>query len=106
MALLLTEISDGRAASLTNLRVGQPKGTMWPLLRCDDMKSFQIGTKISHMVTCIGSVLYSEESLFFYSPSLLYMIDCLVKSNETYFPETHDSMYSLEDDWVTPPSLP
>ena len=34
------------------------------------------------------------------------MIDCLVKSNQTYFPETHDSMYSLEDDWVTPHSLP
>ena len=31
------------------------------------------------------------------------MIDCLVKSNETYFPETHDPMYSLEDDWVSPP---
>ena len=23
------------------------------------------------------------------------MIGCLVKSNETYFPETHDSMYNL-----------
>ncbi|KAI6647729.1 hypothetical protein LOD99_8570 [Oopsacas minuta] len=57
------------------------------------------------METYIGSVLYSEDSLFFSSPSRLYMIDCLVKSNETYFPETHDSMYSLEDDWVSHPSL-
>ncbi|KAI6659663.1 hypothetical protein LOD99_14586 [Oopsacas minuta] len=69
----------GRAASLANLRVGQPKGPMWSLLRCDDKKSFQIGTKVSHMVACIGSVLYSEDSLFFPSPS--------------------------QDDWVSPPSL-
>ena len=34
------------------------------------------------------------------------MIECLVKSKETYFPETHDSRYNLEDDWVTPTSLP
>ena len=59
------------------------------------------------MVTCIGNVLYSEDSLFFYSPSRLYMIDCLVRSNENmFFFETHDPMYSLEDDWVSPPILP
>ena len=62
----------GRAASLANLRVGQPKGPMWSLLRCDDKKSFQIGTKVSHMVTCVGSVLYSEDSILFFTFSIIY----------------------------------
>ena len=65
-------VPKGRAARFTNLRVGQPKGPIWPLLRCDNKKSFQIGTKVSHMVTCIGNVLYSEDSYFF-----IHLLDCI-----------------------------
>ena len=65
-------VPKGRAASLTNLRVGQPKVPLWPLLRCDNKKSFQIGTKVSHMVNCIVNVPYSEDSSFF-----IHLLDCI-----------------------------
>ena len=50
-----------RGASLLNLRLGQPKGPMWPLLCYDKRRAFETGTKVSHMVTCIGHFLYSED---------------------------------------------
>ena len=93
--------SKGRVVSNLNLRIGQPKGPMWPLLRYDIKKAFKIGTKISHMVTCIGYVLYSQDSLYDRSISRLYMIDSIVRSNETYDPQIHDPMFELKDDWVS-----
>ena len=66
-----------RPVSLLNLRLGQPKGPMWPLLRYDQRRAFETGTKISHMVTCIGHVLYSGDSLYSNFPSRVYMVDCL-----------------------------
>ena len=92
--------SEGRTISNLNLRVGQPKGPMWPLLRYDMKKAFKIGSKISHMVTCIGYVLYSQDSQYSSSPSRVYMIDSIVKSNETYDAQIHDPMYDLKDDWA------
>ena len=56
-----------------SLRVGQSKGPMWPLLRYDMKKAFIIGSKFSHMVTCIGHVLYSPDSLYESSPTRVYM---------------------------------
>ena len=56
--------SKGRAISKSNLRIGQPKGPMWPLLSYDMKRAFKIGSKISHMVTCLGYVLYSEDSMY------------------------------------------
>ena len=67
--------SKGRAISNTNLRIGQPKGPMWPLLSYDMKRAFKIGLKISHMVTCLGYVLYSEE----YRTSCVFMIVSICK---------------------------
>ena len=53
------------------------------------------------MVTCIGYVLYSQDSLYDRSISRLYMIDSIVRSNETYDPQIHDPMYELKDDWIS-----
>ena len=99
-----TPTCEGRAASLLNLRIGQPKGPMWSLLCCDGKKVFKSGSKVSHMVTCIGFVLYSEESLYYNSPSRLLMVDSLVRSNETYDPNVHDQIYDLKDDWTPQPT--
>ena len=62
--------SKGRAISNTNLRIGQPKGPMWPLLSYDMKKAFKMGNKISHMVTCLGYALYSEDSRMIVHPPL------------------------------------
>ena len=64
-------------------------------------KAFKIGSKISHMLTCIGYVLYSQDSLYDSSISRVYMIDSIVRSNESYDPQIHDPMYELKDDWVS-----
>ena len=94
--------STGRDISNMNLRVGQSKGPIWPLLRYDMKKAFIIGSKISHMVTCIGYVLYSPNSLYDSYPSRVYLIDSIVRSNETYDAQFHDPMYDLKNDWVSP----
>ena len=99
-----TPTCASNAASLLNLRLGQPKGPMWTLVCYDRKKAFKSGSKISHMVACIGYVLYSEESLYHNSPSRLLMVDSLVRSNETYDPNVHDQMYDLKDDWILQPA--
>ena len=53
------------------------------------------------MVTCIGYVLYSEDSLYDISISRVYMIDSIVRSNESYDPQIHHPMIELKDDWVS-----
>ena len=71
--------SKGRAISNSNLRIGQPKGPMWPLLSYDMNRAFKIRSKVSHMVTCLGYVLYSEDSMYDCSPSRVFMIDSIVR---------------------------
>ena len=35
---------------------------------------------------------------------ILHLVDCLVRSNETYDPAIHDQKYDLKDDWI--PQVP
>ena len=33
------------------------------------------------------------------------MINCVVRSNETYDPAIHDEKYALKDDWISNPPV-